>query len=224
MKKLVFITFIFFPLLAMSQTLEFGPTLGLHASSIDDANFFIDKPSIGKRLWNVNKGFQTILYFKDPKQTSTGAITLNFHNTDYGVRSDKRQNFYSYNTNSFDIGYRFSGFPDYEKNIRAYLEAGLGINLFDTSNYYHGLTEETDAFPELKEAIALKDKELKLVLGLGFDFNVFKDFICFTELKASGGFTNITQNDGAYIDTYFQLNTGLRYIVNFKKKESKIEE
>ena len=218
MKKTFFFLAFLLSFITFSQTIEFGPTLGLHSSSIDDANFFNDHPSIGKRLWSVNKGIQTIIYFKDPKESSTFAITLNYHNADYGVRSDKRQNYYSYNTNSYDIGLRYTSLP--EISGRFYLEGGLGVNIFDKSKIYHGLTSETDAFPDLKEAIALKNNELKLVLGLGYDFNVFKDFICFTELKASGGFTNITRNEGAYINTYFQFNTGLRYIVNFKKKET----
>ncbi|MES2864539.1 MAG: hypothetical protein V4666_10505 [Bacteroidota bacterium] len=218
MKKIFLIATLLITYISNAQTIEFGPTIGAHASSIDNANFFEEQPSIGKKLWNINKGFQTIIYFKDPKENSTYAITLNYHNSNYGVRSDKRQNYYSYNTNSFDLGFRIIGEP--QKSGRLYLEAALGINIFDTNEPYHGLTSETIAFPELKEAILLKDNEYKLVLGMGYDIYIAKNFISFFEVKASGGFTNITQNSGSYINTYFQFNTGLRYIVNFKKKET----
>jgi hypothetical protein len=203
----------------LSQTIEIGPTFGFQGSRIDDSDFFNDSPSIGKSLWRINYGFQTILYLKNPKQYNGNAFFLNYYTMTLGARSENGVASYRINTNSLELGYRMVGNPI--KVGRFYMDIGLGMNIFsDKENIYFGNNLPSIDFPNLEgSSIKLKENEYKLVLGMGYDFHIHQNFNTFFEVKVCGGFTNINSNPGSYINTYIAFNTGIRYIINFKEKK-----
>jgi hypothetical protein len=215
-KKIIVFTLVILSNCIFSQTLEIGTKIGTTASSIDDSDFFNDKPSIGKKLWSVNYGIHSIYYFKNPKETKTGAIVFEFNNRKLGVKSKSNNSTYEIDSKSVEIVYRMCAEPD--KIGRFFLDVGLGINFLKEDNIYKGSVEPTIAFEKLSQPLLIKDKDYKLVLGLGYDFVINKKLVTYFQLDACGGFTNINKNSGSYINTYFSLNTGLRYTLEFKKK------
>lgn len=198
------------------QTMEFGTKIGTTASTIDDSDFFNDKPSIGKKLWSINYGFHTIYYFKNPRETQTSAIVIEFNNRKLGVRSNSSNASYEIDSKSIEVVYRMCGKPN--KVGRFFLDVGLGVNFLKEGNNYKGAVEPTTAFENLSQPLLIKDKDFKLVLGLGYDFILSKKLVTYFQLDACGGFTNINKNSGSFINTYFSLNTGLRYALEFNKK------
>jgi hypothetical protein len=216
MKKTILLISLIFVQILSSQTIEIGPTLGFQSSRIDDSDFFNDSPSIGKSLWRVCNGFQTIFYFKNPKLQESNAIFFNFNSMTLGARSENDLASYRISTNSYELGYRVEGIPN--KTGRGYLDAGLGMNVFtDRENIYFGNNAPNVNFPNLNfGSIRLKEKEYKLVLGIGYDFHIHKNFNAFTEIKVGAGFTNINLDSSSLINTYIAINSGIRYIINFK--------
>lgn len=198
------------------QTVEIGTKIGTTSSSIDDSDFFNDKPSLGKKLWSINYGFHTIYYFKNPKETKTGAIVFEFNNRKLGVRSESSNATYEIDSKSIEVVYRMCAKPN--KVGRFFLDVGLGVNFLKDSNIYKGSVEPTIAFDKLSQPLLIKSKDYKLVLGFGHDFIINRKLVTYFQLDACGGFTNINKNAGSYINTYFSLNTGLRYTLEFNNK------
>lgn len=205
--------------IGLSQQIEFGPNIGYGFTNIANSRSTEKRAVIGTALWDMNKGFSVIFYFKNPREQITNGVHFEYLSSQRGSKSEKYSGTeYNFNSKSFNLNYRRAG--SLGGNFGIYADLGLGYNMLDNENIYKGTVNELVAFEKLKEPFVIKNNEVTFLYAIGVDKIFLKNkLVCFLEFNGDGGITKINQNSGAFRTQSLGFSAGLRYLVNLKKEK-----
>lgn len=183
--KYIGLFLIVFPTLVFSQKLDFGADFGYGFSNIVNSGITEGRAVIGSAMWKPNYGVSAVYYFKNPNIAISSAIKVEYKKTQKGSISENySSNKYEFDVSSFNLLYRIGG--GIGNGLRFYGDLGFGFNSFDnTSTYYFGDREATDAFNNLKENLDLKKSETNFIFGAGLEKSIYKNKI-FASVGAMG--------------------------------------
>ncbi|OMQ13560.1 hypothetical protein [[Flexibacter] sp. ATCC 35103] len=219
MNKKLLLFFLFTTSIGFSQQIEFGPNISYGFTNIANSRVTEGRAVIGDALWNINEGFSVLYYFGNPHQKGTNGIHFEFVNSKRGSKSESNSGSeYNFDSNSLNLNYRRAG--SLGNNFGIYADLGFGYNILDNNNIYSGNIDELSAFKKVNTNLTIKTNEITFLFALGVDKLILKDnFVVFFELNGDAGITKINEGSGSYRTQSMGFSTGIRYIINVKKKE-----
>lgn len=217
MKTIFCILFTFSSVLLFSQQFEIGPSLKYDFTNIANSKITNGRAVIGDALWKTNFGFSVIYYFKNPNETTSSAINLEYYNGKRGSKSEiNSNNKFEINSQSINLSYRIAG--NLKDNFRWYVDLGFGYNILNQTDYYKGNTNELLAFPKLEEPLVIKNNEVTFIYGLGVEKVITKNFVAFIGFNGDAGISKLNQNSGSFRTQSLGFGIGGRYIISLKKQ------
>lgn len=157
-------------------------------------------------------------YFSDPHLKATNGIHFEFINGKRGSKSESNPGSeYNFDSKSLNLNYRRA--RSLGNNFGIYADLGFGYNILDNNNIYSGNSDELSAFKKVNTNLAIKTNEIIFLFAIGVDKLILKDnFVIFFELNGDAGITKINEGSGSYRTQSMGFSTGIRYIINLKKK------
>lgn len=221
MKKTVFIISLILALSTMyAQQLEVGPSIGYGFVNIADSNSKEDKAVIGDALWDFNYGLNAVYYFKNPKERLTGRVGLLYRKSNRGsVSETDSDNKFEFAAHTFGVFGGIAG--NLGDGYIMYLDIGFGRNSLDDSDYYKGNLAQTVAFESLKDDLVINSSETVFIYAIGLEKEIVANKLkVFLEVNGDAAISNLNKSFfGSYKTQAVAFGTGLRYIIDVKKKE-----